>query len=338
MYDFYVVDKSELNVEEYENFPEKKLFTTLPWLEYLENLNNAEPTIIRIVTSEDKKFCGYLTGMIIKKFGVRIFGSPFKGWGTCYMGFDLHDYSNIRTVATEAFEFILCKLKCTYIELVDRNIPSDICLYGKFSYRLETSLSLEMDINRDDDTLLKSFKKDCRNSVRQFEKKGARLLCVEPDGNFAARYCEHLKDVFAKQGLVPTYGTERVNALLSALKSTDNLLCIEVVEPNEQKSIAASIVLYYKDYCYTWGTSSNREYQSYRPNEKIRFFAMQYCREKGCKTMDLCGRRAYKYKFNPYEVQYTRVMVSKYNIFFFLRNSGQKAFQTLQKVRDLLKK
>lgn len=38
---------------------------------------------------EERVAVGYFTGMIVRKIGLRILGSPFPGWSTDYMGLSL---------------------------------------------------------------------------------------------------------------------------------------------------------------------------------------------------------------------------------------------------------
>ena len=86
MYSVEEISKENLDIEEYYNFKNKKLFTTLDWLEFVQEDSNAIPFFLRI--TEDERFIGYFTGMTVRKFGIKIADSPFSGWSTCYMGFD----------------------------------------------------------------------------------------------------------------------------------------------------------------------------------------------------------------------------------------------------------
>jgi len=332
MFDFKLIEKNNLDLNKYYHFPKKSIFTTLPWINYLESYTGGKLAFIEI--RKENQLIGYLTGIIINKFGIRIFGSPFKGWGTEYMGFDLYDYNNCERLLEETFEYILKSLKCQYIEIVDRNIKISRELKGKFSYKTDTAGGIELDISRNEEDIFSSFKKDCRNFIRQFEKKGAVLKEVPADEAFAERYCEHLKDVFAKQGLVPTYDKERVIKLFNTFKDSENITCIEIESP-DGVSIACSIVFHYNGYCYTWGTASEREYQFYRPNETIRWHTIKKCKSIGCHTMDMCGRRAYKYKFAPYDIDHLRIMVSRYKILFFMRDSAQKLYSVIQRIKGI---
>ena len=81
------IAKDDLDLQEYNSTPGKSVFTTLEWLEYIEEDSQVTPLFLRITLGET--FVGYFTAMIQKSYGFRIIASPFPGWSTCYMGFDL---------------------------------------------------------------------------------------------------------------------------------------------------------------------------------------------------------------------------------------------------------
>src|SRR3989442_1557306 len=75
--------------------------------------------------------------------------------------------------------------------------------------------------------------------VRKAEKSGVTIEEAH-DIAFADEYYEQLKDVFAKQGLVPTYDVERVRALVRHMEPSGNVLLLRARDP-EGKCIATGI-------------------------------------------------------------------------------------------------
>ena len=132
MVTFDSVELKNVVVDEYYNLPNKSIFTTIPWMNYLlEDNPGGEPIILRI--TEANVFQGYFTGMLIKKFGIRIVGSPFRGWSTCFMGLELIDGVDRSTVLPELKKYLVKKYHCSYIEIIDRQlkddeIPANACL------------------------------------------------------------------------------------------------------------------------------------------------------------------------------------------------------------------
>jgi hypothetical protein len=69
--------------------PDAEVFHSPGWLAYLAATQDAEPVIA--VVREDGRPVGHFVGAIVRKFGLRILGSPLRRWGTQYMGFLLED-------------------------------------------------------------------------------------------------------------------------------------------------------------------------------------------------------------------------------------------------------
>ncbi len=330
-YDFQIVSLDELNIEEFNSSPQKSVFTTLPWIRYIEEDAKAKPIVIRI--TEGGRFVGYFCGLMIKKFGIRIIGSPFNGWSTCYMGLDLAGDDNRMDILEQLKDFLYQSFHCKYIEITDRNIEeADAKARGMTCLPMNT---LELAVDRTDDELFKVFKTDARNFIRQFERRGAAIEEAEPDDAFAEEYYVQLQDVFAKQHLVPTYSLEKVKTILRHLKGTGELLCLRVRNP-EGVSIATSIFFGFKDKFFFWGGASLRPEQHYRPNEYMIWTAIRYWRERGCKVFDMVGVRDYKRKFGSEEKHYVKLVFTKYKILLHLRNMAKDLFFAMGKIKGKL--
>lgn len=320
-YFFEKIDINSLDVQEFNDFVNKPVFTTIPWIKFVENDSKAKPLFIRI--TKDNKFVGYFTALETRKFGIKIVGSPFRGWSTCYMGIDTNYPECKMDIYEQLVPFLFKNEKCQYIEINDRDITVEQAKErGITALPLDT---LELDIDKTDEELFKQMKPDCRNFIRQFERRGARLEVVEPDEMFAKDYYCQLEDVFAKQGLVPTYSLDKVKKLMNALKETDEILCLRVTSP-DNRSIASSIFLGYKEKFFFWGGASYRPDQHYRPNEYMIWTAIKYWRDKGVKHFDMVGARDYKRKFGSYNQQYANMIFSNPKILICARMAAEKLY------------
>lgn len=315
------IAKEDLNIQEYNSFPEKRLFTTLDWLSFVEEDSHATPFFLRITSSGE--FVGYFTGMTVRKFGIKIAGSPFSGWSTCYMGFDVIPGVNRLELIPVVKEYLFKKKKALLIEIVDRNISVKEARAA--GYTVGVSDTLELDINRTDEDLFKVFKTDCRNFIRQFERRGAILERAIPNDKFAEQYYEQLKDVFAKQGLVPTYSLDKVKCLMRHLSDGENVLCLRVLDP-DGNCIATSIYLGYNKTFFFWGGASYRSGQHYRPNEYSIWTAIRFWRDKGYENFDMVGVRDYKKKFGSHEVTYAHITIARFSLIIKLRDLAKKAY------------
>lgn len=333
MYSFEQIDIDKIDIEEYYGFEKKSPFTTLPWLRFLIEDNKANPVIVRI--TDNNELIGYFTGLTIRKFGIKIFGSPFKGWSTCFMGYDLFDYSLIKELLEPTIEFIYKKTKCHYIEIVERNLnPDDM---KNIKYKTEITSTLEIDIDKTDEELMKSFDSRCRTIIRQFEKNDAIIEIAEPNEKYIEEIYDQLCDVFLKQNLASPYSMDKMKIFIKNLRNGEMLFCVKVLDP-DGKNIASTIFYGYNKICFGWCTASYREAQHFRPNEQMIWFGLRYLRDAGYKVFDYAGKAKYKYKYYPTEVDYLRITATKYPILITLRNLAQKTFWIWLKIRGTLKK
>ena len=296
------IAKEALDIQEYESLPGKSVFTTMEWLEFIQEDSQVAPLFLRITRGET--LVGYFTAMIQKSYGFRIIASPFAGWSTCYMGFDLVDPSvNKLDLIPCVTEYLFKVKKAHLIEIVDRDISvEDAQARG---YRTGISDTLELEIDRTDEELFKVFKTDCRNFIRQFVRRGAAL--------------------------------EKVKCLLRHLRQSGNVLCLRVRDP-EGNCIATSIFPGYNGKFFFWGGASYRSGQHYRPNEYMLWTAIRYWREKGFTMFDMVGVRDYKRKFGSHEVQYAHISLARSKIVFWLRDSAKNAFFFMLRIKGKLLK
>lgn len=332
-FEFEQIELQQVDLREFNDFTNKPIFTTIAWIRFIEVDSNAKPIIVRITRKGN--YIGYFTALLVKKFGISIVASPFSGWSTCYMGFDLIGNEIKSDIIGALSEYLFSKFKCAYIEIIDRDISVEQAKTTGLDF-IQIS-TLELDINKTDEDLFKVFKTDCRNFIRQFEKRGATLEEAKADDNFANEYYLQLKDVFAKQGMVPTYSEEKIKNLLRQLSTSSMLLCLRVKNP-EGLSIATSIFIGHQKKFFFWGGASLRHYQSYRPNEYMIWYAIKYWRERGCETFDMVGVRDYKRKFGPVEKEYVRIVITKFKILLILRNIAQQLYFVMLRIRGKLQR
>lgn len=327
--DFNFQQLSDLDFKSLSLRYSDSFFNTPFWFDFLK-MDVPFLTPIHIAVYKGDKIIGVFNGGVEKRFGITIMGSPFRGWSTCYMGFSLDKSYDPLLILPALKSFLIKTLKCDYIEIVDCKIPLNrAILNGYNAYPVGTLL---LDIDKSDDELFKVFKVDCRNYIRQFEKRGAVLRIVDPTPEFAFNFYAQLVDVFAKQSLRPTYQLKKVTNLIKTIPN-ENLLCLEVLLPDSSKCIATSIFFGYEDVCFFWGGASYREYQHFRPNEYMIWTAIKYWREKGCVQLDMIGIRDYKKKFGSIESSYTRIVFSKYPFLIFFRNFAEKLYFVLLNIK-----
>ena len=271
------------------------IFTTPEWVQFVAATQKAEPVVARVLRGEEH--VGWFTGLVVRRFGVRILGSPFAGWMTGPMGFHLDPGVSRREAAQALIRFAFKDLRCLHLEMIDRN-AGEHDLEG-LGARPATWYTLEIDLTQDEDALLKGLSSSCRRALKKAEREGVRV--EEAHGvEFAAEYYEQLLDVFAKQGGRPPYDVERVRHLVRLLEPTGNLLMLRAVGPGG-KRMATALFPFSDDFAYFWGGASWRQQQNHRPNEPIFWHAMRRFKERGIPLLDMGGGGDFKRKFGPGE-------------------------------------
>src|SRR5205085_2043438 len=136
--------------------------------------------------------------------------------------------------------------------------------------------------------------------IRKAERVGVTIEEAD-DLEFADEYYAQLRDVFAKQSLVPTYGKERVTELIRRLHPTGRLLLLRA-RSRDGECIATGIFPGMNGSAYFWGGASWREYQILRPNEALMWHAIRHWQARGAVRFDLGGGAEYKRKYGGAEI------------------------------------
>ena len=274
--------------------PDRVVFQSREWLSFLERTQRARPVVARL--EDAGQTLGWFTGAIVRRGGVPILGSPFPGWTTAFMGFNL-DSGVSRADAAAALPSFARRLRCLHVELKDRWISADELETAGFVHGPTTTWEIALDA--DEDALFVRMTSACRRAVRKGEKEGVVVEIAEDDG-IADEYYAQLEEVFAKQGLRPTYDRERVRALVGSLRPAGRIVCLRARDP-EGRSIASALFPFDARTAYFWGGASVQASQILRPNEAIMWHAMRLFRERGLERIDLAGGGDYKRKYGAVE-------------------------------------
>jgi len=289
------VPLEEVDWENVDAFSDRNVFQTAGWLEFVARTQGAESVVARI--ERDRELAGWFTGLIVRRYGVPILGSPFQGWTTGPMGFNLAPGIDRREAVEALLPFAFQRLRCLHLELLDRRARFEE-LSG-LGARLAEFNTYEVDLAREEEEIFGGMSSACRRAIRKSVKEGVRV--EEAHGiEFADEYYAQLEDVFAKQSLRPPYGVERVRELVRCLEPSGQLLLVRALSP-QGHSIATAIFPVLNEFAYFWGGASWRTHQILRPNEAVFWYTMRLLRERGIPLLDLGGGGAYKRKYGPSE-------------------------------------
>jgi hypothetical protein len=324
---FHVLDPARIPWDALEILPDRTIFQSRAWLEFLAETQGARPVVAELRAGSD--VAGYFTGAIVKRFGIPILGSSFRGWTTPYMGFNLLPGATHREALQALEQLAFGELKCLHLEVSDRNMrPED---GAGLDFELEFYESYETDLTQTEEQIFNSMESACRRCIRKAEKSGVRIE-VATDAGFATEYYEQLKDVFAKQKLAPTYGLDRVKALVKHLQPSGNLLLVRAFSP-EGKSIGTGIYPGFNKVAQFWGNASWREHQILRPNEALHWYAMRYWKSRGITIFDWGGGGTYKEKYGPRPSSAPWFVKSRYKVLGQMREQARALVAARQKLR-----
>ena len=319
-----------------DSYPDRTVYQTRAWMDFIAHTQQAEPVVA--VLREGASELGFFSGLIIRKYGLPILGSPFKGWTTGYMGFNLKDGVPREVAAQALTEFAFRDLRCVHLEFMDRRLGfEDVDGLG-FDRSAESSL--EIDLTHSEDELFANMASACRRCIRKANKSGV-VIEEASDLAFADEYYAQLQEVFAKQNLVATYDAQRVRALIQNVHPTGALLLLRARNA-EGKGIASGIFPAFNDTMIFWGGASWREYQGVRPNEAIQWYAMRYWKERGISRYDMSGmgraRDEYKRKYGGKEINVPWLRCSKYPGLRQMRMLAQQRQKAQQRLQGSFKK
>lgn len=312
-------------------FPDRQLFQTSPWLAFLEETQRGTP--VRLVLQQADEPVGYFAGLVVRKFGMKILGSPFAGWTTPCMGLRVREGvprgEGIKAVLQCAFD----QLNCIHFEFRDRAFS--VADLDGLGFTVRENRTFEIDLAPTEDELFSNMASSCRRCIRKAERVGV-VVEEAHDLAFAEEYYAQLVEVFAKQNLVPTYGVERVRLLIKHLLPTGRLLLLRARD-REGKCIATGIFPAMNTHMYFWGGASWRVDQHLRPNEAIMWHAMRYWKRQGVRYFDMVGGGDYKRKYGPRELRVPFFARSRVSLLQRARNAGYRLFKTRQQLLGKLR-
>ena len=310
-----------------DGFADRTVFQTREWLHFLRETQRAK--IVLCELEESGETAGYFTGLVFSRFGLKVLGSSFPGWTTPYMGFNLVPGASRKAALAAIERTAWDSWKCLHMEVSDPFFSVDDG--REIGFTSEAFETYRTDLTETEDSMFSKMSSACRRCVRKAEKSGVTIEEAH-DLDFADEYYEQLKDVFAKQGLVPTYGVERVRSLVRNLEPTGRILLVRAKD-SEGKCIATGIFPGFNKLAEFWGNASWRSSQILRPNEAIHWYAMRYWKRRGAEIYDWGGERPYKEKYGcvPHSVPW--FTKSRYGFISTLRTQAKAVFARKQRLQ-----
>ena len=158
MLEFRALPADEVPWQRLNTFTDRTVFQTREWLNFIAETQRGTPIVAEL--RDGSSTAGYFSGVLIRKFGVRILGSSFPGWTTPYIGFNLLPGAFTRSEALEALRrWAFDELGCLHFEVSDwqfRNEGTKAPALDETAYE-----SYESDLTRTEDELFGSMDSAC---------------------------------------------------------------------------------------------------------------------------------------------------------------------------------
>jgi CelD/BcsL family acetyltransferase involved in cellulose biosynthesis len=274
-----------------EQREDAEAFHSSAWLAFLAESQGAEP-VVAIVRQEGRPV-GWFVGAIVRRFGLRILGSPLKGWGTGFMGFLLDEGVDRRAAAEALVRFAFRDLRCVHVELADPRLgPAGMTELG---FGIEPAATFMVDLESPEEAVFGRIRRTTRQAIRKEMRRGLRSE-VATDLGFADDFHAQLRDVFAHHRLAPPYGVERVRQLVRALQPTGQLLMIRIREPGG-RVVGTAIAIVHGRTAVGWGLAWLRDLKDCHPVELLWWEMIRLSRARGAHRFDCAGLGDYKAKY-----------------------------------------
>lgn len=311
-----------------EQFPDRNVYQTPAFLAFLKDTQGGE--IVTAAVRDGTSTVGYFSGLLLRKLGLRLLGSPLPGWTTIYMGFNLLPEVP-RWLALQALErFAFRDLGCQHFEVVDRHATTDDGVRVGLEQRLFSTYCT--DLTKPEQQLFDELDPSYRRCIRKANRCGVVVEESVPDDAFAVEFYEQVTDVFRTKGLVPMYPGDWVPKFIHYLYPTGYVALLRA-RTAEGKCMASCISYGINGFAQLWGTASFREYQQLRPNQAMHWHAMRYWRDRGFRCFDWGGDGDYKKQYASQKISVNRFCKSSIPLLSTLRDYARTAFMQKRRLQ-----
>jgi CelD/BcsL family acetyltransferase involved in cellulose biosynthesis len=309
-----------------DRFADHTIFQTDEWLDFVEETQGAKRVVA--VVRDGSAVVGRFTGLTMRKMGLRVLGSPFPGWSSAYMGFNLEP-GVPRAEALAALEtFAFRDLRCVHYEVMDRHLSVDCPVVKGGQKRLFRTY--EIDLTPPEDEVFAGMDRSRRKSIRQSERRGVQIVEAD-DAAFADEMYSQVCEVFARQGLRPTYDLARVHSLIRHLTPTGSLLLLRALE-TDGECTSTGLFLGYGGRVYAWGGAGRRNASIRHSFELVLWHAMKHWKDRGMSVFDMGGGGDYKQKYGAGEVCVPWIRHSRYAGLERGRELARRAYRLRQRM------
>jgi len=314
-----------------KSFDSKTLFHESAWHDHIETIyKNA--TVNYYYIQENESVIGYYCALVVKRFGMKIMGSPLKGTGTNYMGPIINQHTDQVPLMTAILD--MCKReKISHLELSNDILDPEIM--RSFNFKLYNFVTHKIPVPDEEETAFKNLKSTGRNRVKKAMQNNLKVEILDND-RIIPTYIEQLKEVYGKQGMSLPFGINRVQSLCNIDRANHNLLKMGIIYDNE--IIATGLFPYDENAIYFWGAASWMKDQHLLPNELLHWEIIKFAVNNNIKVYNMCGGTSqFKNKFGGEDVEHVTYTKSFIPLMGTIRNIYKTMHWVKLKINKRLK-
>ncbi len=337
-YTFHSVKPSPAMWETMMAAPDKSIFFTQQWNEYLHRMG-IHTLLMEVHRNEE--LVGYFVGSR-RWLGIKLIAAPSMGTGTYAQGLCMLQeitQAERANIYKQLAQYLFKERKASYLQICDyqlRNTDNSDSspILDEASVHYNKRLTYSIDLRPSEADLWQSLHyKSCKYCINKARKEGLVVRRIEEPGEiagFALRHSQHLQDMMRRKhskGL-PCQRHKNILALCQAL-SPHRVLMLEVVTP-DGISIASGIFAYIPNGTATYFTAASLEdYMHLCPNELLVWEAMRILHQEGVGDLILGGVAHYKKKYAPKLAFVPVIIFSRYSILLNARKNIKRVYQRL---------
>jgi hypothetical protein len=259
-----------------------------------------------------------------------IWGSPVRGIGTDFQGFQFYEEVDIMErldIYGLLFNY-LSILKIGPMTILD-NVLFNVEIEKKMdNFNLVQQKRYVLDLcNNTVDELIKKFHpSSARYSWRKAQKLGVNVKFINDINLFLDSHVKHLDAVFKRKGIPNPYSFNKLSKILESLDPNEYLLSI-AYDVN-QNAIASNIYLLDNYFAYFYTGASLTEALNLCPNEILMIESLLKLKELNVPKIEFGRGNKYKEKYGP-------------DVYLFYQlegNFGDWKFNVINKLFNLYKK
>jgi len=266
-------------------FKNWNIFQTSTWVKIYQKIYFPKANIEGLLFYENDTLIGMLPLIYLKKFLIKIAGSPLRHALTPFIGFAfkegkfydcftmLLEYINLNKVNI----FSITQNEILNLDMKNNTKNDPIQLYTYTTSVINLQLS--------EDELWKNLNQKTRNQIRKGEKYN--LLILDSHSNDVIKnYLTLRSKMYKKQKINFEISNKFLSEILNKIPNHNFKIFSIYYEDN---LIASAIFLLFNGICYYWDGVSDQEYNKLCPNNVIQWAAIKWAKNNGYFFYDFGG-------------------------------------------------